>query len=486
MWWRGRVGFGGCTGVRRSMRGMRGFLPVMGGMYFAVLFFYGGLSVGSERNTNISAHRHRKSVRNIFSESLNPPHAARKRLMTHVYSKSHLQNSPAAAAAASTLLYTRILPKMQNIAISQRPVNVYALFNAISMDFVTSYLFGLRHSSNFVENDDVAAWFLRLYEPRREFGFWPQEVPGFTAWFGGVLPLVPAWVADANAQLETWCLGMCDAASEEMRRAGEDGFDERPEDVPVVLQQLANALEADAAKGSVSGPGYDAPVRMKVASEALDHLSAGEETSAVTLTFLFYELARRPRLQERLRDEARSLRPSVVVDVDDMAGGATKRQLPPAKDIGSLPLLHAVLMETLRLHAAIPGPQPRITPRGRKTTLGPHGNIPGDVRVSANAYSLHRNAAVFPEPESWRPERWLEGEEGGEAERERMRWFWAFGSGGRMCIGSHFAMQSMRAVVVGLVGNFRCERVGDEELVQEDMYTAHPVGRELLLRFVRW
>ncbi|KAI9652716.1 MAG: hypothetical protein M1831_006609 [Alyxoria varia] len=423
-------------------------------------------------------------------------------MMSHVYSKSYLQNSPSAAAVASALIYGRVLPKVGRFATSNAEVNVYTLFNSITMDFVTSYLFGLCNSSNFIENEADADWFLRIYEPRRKHAFWPQEMPKLTNALARIFPLTPAWVDDANRQFEDWCLKMCDAANEQLRKAaektGSDGkpdFEQHPENFPVVLQQLTNALNADASKEIAHGAGYDVPVRLKVASEALDHLSAGEETSAVTLTFLFYELAQRPELQERLRDEARSLQPSVAVDPPPSsspdtaaAAAATKKQLPSAKALSNLPLLHAVLMETLRLHAAIPGPQPRVTPRNRKTILGPFGDIPGDVRVSANAYSLHRNSDVFPEPEAWRPERWLDEEkDGGEAERERMRWFWAFGSGGRMCIGSNFAMQTMRAVTVALVGNFRCEMVDEaQRLEQEDAYTAHPIGHELLLRFVGW
>lgn len=71
--------------------------------------------------------------------------------------------------------------------------------------------------------------------------------------------------------------------------------------------------------------------------------------------------------------------------------------------------------------------------------------LPPGVRVSAQAYSLHRNPDVFPDPERWYPDRWLVDEnadihEEEERLKEMHRWFWAFGSGGRMCFGNHFAL----------------------------------------------
>lgn len=81
-------------------------------------------------------------------------------------------------------------------------------------------------------------------------------------------------------------------------------------------------------------------------------------------------------------------------------------------------------------------------------SLGVNGHmipLPPGVRVSAQAYSLHRNEDVFPDAERWDPERWLidarkDPKQEQDRLKEMMRWFWAFGSGGRMCFGNHFAL----------------------------------------------
>jgi cytochrome P450 len=154
-------------------------------------------------------------------------------------------------------------------------------------------------------------------------------------------------------------------------------------------------------------------------------------------------------MQARLREELLGLgslfnnsnNTSTTTETNDIRGigqpPSIPASMPSPQDIDSLPILHAVVMETLRLHPAIPGGQPRSTP-SPSCTLAGYANIPGGMRVNAQAYSLHRNEAAFPRPEEWLPERWL-GEVEGEYEKKE-RWFWAFGSGGRMCIGSNFAM----------------------------------------------
>lgn len=152
-----------------------------------------------------------------------------------------------------------------------------------------------------------------------------------------------------------------------------------------------------------------------------------------------------------------------------------------AKEIERLPVLHAVMMETLRLHAAIPGQQPRVTPDSpAKTSLGDpeagrvYTGLPPGVRVQSQAWSLHRNPDVFPEPDAWDPARWLDADEA--QQREMARWFWAFGSGGRMCVGSNLAMLDMKATMVGLWGSFSTELVDDVGMVANGGYMAEPMG----------
>lgn len=170
------------------------------------------------------------------------------------------------------------------------------------------------------------------------------------------------------------------------------------------------------------------------------------------MTYLAYHLSLNPALQTRLRNELSAL-----------SADTTSKELPATMDIkaiDSIDFLNACLLETLRCYPPAAASQPRTPVAGTKAyiDLGVDGRtllIPPGVTVSAQAYSLHRNPDVFSDPEKWEPERWLfDAQKNEKDEEERLkemyRWFWAFGSGGRMCFGNHFSM----------LGAFNCDRLG--------------------------
>jgi cytochrome P450 len=192
-----------------------------------------------------------------------------------------------------------------------------------------------------------------------------------------------------------------------------------PADTPTVYQQLLSTLTRKTKKEDAEKADL-APV---LASEVLDHLAAGFDTSGITLNYVVHELSQHKDIQFRLQDELRTLSPLLVP--------SSSPTLPEPKSVDALPVLHAVIWETLRLHSAIPGPQPRFTPP-QGCRLGPEENsyyVPGGVRVSASAGLLHANEAVYECASDWRPERWLSMERLDEEKRKDMesRWFWAFG-----------------------------------------------------------
>jgi len=115
--------------------------------------------------------------------------------------------------------------------------------------------------------------------------------------------------------------------------------------------------------------------------EAGNFIVAGSDTTAITLTYLIWAVLKQPRLQRDLEIEVQALAP-------DFADA----------DLEALPLLNAVIEETLRLYGAAPASLPRMTPARGATISG--YLIPGGTTVSTQAYTIHRDSTLFPNPDT--------------------------------------------------------------------------------------
>jgi unspecific monooxygenase len=161
-----------------------------------------------------------------------------------------------------------------------------------------------------------------------------------------------------------------------------------------------------------------------IATECDDHISASHIGLGILLSYTMYELSRDQNSQRMLRQELLTL------------SEPSDRSL--AHRLADLPVLDAVPTETMRTRAPCPGPFPRVVPNSG-CRLARKFNIPGGVVVSSSAWALHFNAIPFPSPEEWRPRRWLEEDE--NTLTEMRKWIRRFGSGARVCIGTHFSMR---------------------------------------------
>lgn len=108
-------------------------------------------------------------------------------------------------------------------------------------------------------------------------------------------------------------------------------------------------------------------------------LVAGSDTTAVSLTYLIWAVLSHPQWQHQLEEEVAVL----PADFGD-------------EELEKLPVLNAVIDETLRLYGAAPGGLPRIVPNGGADLMGYH--LPAGTTVTTQAYTLHRDVTLFPNP----------------------------------------------------------------------------------------
>jgi cytochrome P450 len=188
----------------------------------------------------------------------------------------------------------------------------------------------------------------------------------------------------------------------EERRAADD-VAERDD----ILSMLVAARHDDGSEGGV--PMSEAEIR----DELLTLLVAGHETTATALSWAMERLVRHPEKLERLRAE-------VLAGEDSY--------------------LTATIQETLRLRPVIVLVARRLT---EPVEIGGY-ELPAGATVTPCIHLVHRDPTVYPEPEQFRPERFLEQPPG------TYTWF-PFGGGVRRCIGASFAQFEMTVVLRELV-----------------------------------
>jgi cytochrome P450 len=156
-----------------------------------------------------------------------------------------------------------------------------------------------------------------------------------------------------------------------------------------------------------------------VRDHLLTLLVAGHETTATTLAWALYEQARHPQIRDRLVGELEELGPD-----------------PDPAEVAKLPYLEAFCRETLRMHPVLA--EFMRTVRDRFTLQG--YEIPAGVTVATSILMLHRRPDLYPEPERFRPERFLE-------RKFAPNEFATFGGGHRHCLGAAFAMNELKVVL---------------------------------------
>jgi cytochrome P450 len=185
-----------------------------------------------------------------------------------------------------------------------------------------------------------------------------------------------------------------EAVLEEVRRRRADGDSHEGEDILAMLEQ------AHAAEG--------APLSERDMQDELITLLLDGPTST-SLAWVFERLLRHPEKHERLREEV-------------LAGEDT--------------YLDAVVKETLRLCPPVPVVVRRLVV---PMQLGGH-LIPAGTTVAPCIHLLHRRAEVYPQPRSFKPERFLEKPPG------TYTWI-PFGGGVRRCLAASFAQLEMKRVI---------------------------------------
>lgn len=245
-----------------------------------------------------------------------------------------------------------------------------------------------------------------------------QASEALLAQLSSPLPLPWPWPSPANLRLVR--------ASRTLQRIVEGLIEARrrdPRPQPKdVLQLLLGTQDED---GQVMS-------KTALRDEVVTLFLAGHETTANALTWAFELLDRHPKVAERLGDEARAA-PSISALAE-----------------AELPYARAVLEETMRLY-------PPAYFVGRRATVDTNiagHRIPAGTTVFVVIRELHRRPESWPEPDLFRPERFL----GVARSSIPAGAYLPFGAGPRVCIGNHFALLEGTLILSAFARSLRLAR----------------------------
>lgn len=224
-----------------------------------------------------------------------------------------------------------------------------------------------------------------------------------------------------------------------------------------LLAMLLNARDEETAEGM-----SDRQIR----DEVMSLLVAGHETTANTLSWLWYLLAQHPAVVARLQSE-----------FDQVLGGRP----PTVADLPHLVYTRMVVEEAMRLYPSA------WTISRRALAADEIGgyHIPARAIVALSPYTTHRHPAYWPDPERFDPERFTPEQ---TAARPRFAYF-PFGGGARQCIGNEFAMMESLLIVPTVLQQYQM-RLVPGHIVETHvvatlrprhgiLVTLHPVGHAL-------
>ncbi len=175
----------------------------------------------------------------------------------------------------------------------------------------------------------------------------------------------------------------------------------------------------------------------EVRDELITLLIAGHETTANALSWAFERILRHPLVHDRL-----------VAGLGEDAD----------------PYLDAVVKETLRQRPILPITARRLT---EDREVGEY-TYPRGWTLMPCIYLIHQDPRVFPEPDKFRPERFL------EDPKPSSRVWVPFGAGSRHCVGSHLAQMTIKTVISTVLDRAVLEANPDPEPIVRNNMTLAP------------
>ena len=287
--------------------------------------------------------------------------------------------------------------------------NLGNAFSAMTVDIVTLYIMG--QSYNNLAHPDFNASMTKMLQAAGMLWRVSKHVP----FVGHAMRLIPLALVQKIGHQSTRSfltfMKASEARTKEIMAKHHAGKRDLSDDPPTLVDEILSASALPPAEKEYQ----------RVNDEVTTVMGGGFESSAQMLRQTAYQVYANPTILSRLRVELNSL---------SLAGDWTPTQLM------QLPYLTAVLKEGLRLSPGLGTRMARLTDQCIQYQSSKSSQvwaIPSRTPVGMTTLFMHMDEDIFMEPEKFKPDRWLDGDE--DDRRRLERHFAPFSRGTRVCLG---------------------------------------------------
>lgn len=337
-------------------------------------------------------------------------HSRMRKILSHGFSDRALKEQEYILHTYTNLLIRRLQELVNAAEQGSAEVDMCAWYGFTTFDTIGDLLFG--DSFHSLENSEHHPWVKSIY-PGVKFGTIMTAFDHFGPMGSLARWCLPKSLARKKYQHFQW-------ASERIDQRMQQKTD-RPDFMTYILRNNDE-------KGMT---------RAEIDSNAALLILAGSDTSALTCASSTWFALKNRLVMETLQKEIRSSFDST----DDITIAST----------ASLPYLHAVIQEALRLHPPGPLSVPREVDRPDVVVCG--HLIPVGTRVGIPSEPAHRLSKNFVEPLSFLPERWLENADP-KFDADRKDVYEPFMVGPRGCMGKSLAWAEMKLILAKVIWSF--------------------------------
>ncbi|KAE8359938.1 cytochrome P450 [Aspergillus caelatus] len=376
----------------------------------------------------------------MVATSKHEHHRLRRSFLTTFFSRRCVMRMEPAIQTEVNNLVTRLRSTCNTGTV----LGLHRMLSAFSADVVTSCCFGSSHGylkQEIFENQmiDAVSWVMSMCHINR-----------FMPWIIKILNYIPQGILQFMHVSMADVIAVRDMLRQQALHSLEnqpivDNTDAEASSVRTVFDALVAANVPENEK-----------TLLRLEEEAAAIFGAGTETVSRALSVALFHLLKDRNMMYKLQLELKSV-----------AFGKTAP--PTSTQLAQLPYLTGIVKESLRLSMGIASRTPRISPVA--PLIYRDYVIPPGTPVSQHAYFVHMDPTLFPDPECFRPDRWIEASNKGESLN---RYLVSFNKGSRQCIGMHLAYAELYLALAAIVRSVDMKLV---DTTLEDIIMVRDLGQ---------